>query len=72
MTSNERRQLHDEIVAGAVDIKDLTAGQLRDFRVDFDTDYQPTEDFFRLIGNELHRRMKVTRKTKTITKNFFK
>jgi len=72
MKPEERRQLYDEIQSGAVLLKDLSAAQLRDFRCDMDLDYNPSEEFFRKIGNELHRRMDTKHIMKKVNSRFFK
>ena len=64
METNERRQLHDEILDGTVDIQDVSDHKLADFREDFDvkdTDYQPEEDFYRIVGEEQDRRKALPR-----------
>ena len=71
MSTSERRQLHDEIVDGTVDIKDVPMSKLRDFVADFDMDYSPDEDFFFMVKDEQRRRTETVRKAVKIDKNFF-
>jgi len=72
MTTNERRQLHDEIVDGTRKIEDCSMAQLKDFRGDFDMDYNPKEPFFAMVGREIERRNRVpARKKVKINRNFF-
>ena len=71
MSQEDRRQLYDEIQDGTVSLRDLSMAQLKDFRCDFDLDYNPTEEFFRLVGNEVYRRSEVNRKCKKVVRDFF-
>jgi heat shock protein HspQ len=71
MTRDTRLQLHDEIVAGKYDVKDCSDQQLAGFRVDFDYDYSPSEEFFFMVSAEIRRRRAVPKMTK-INRDFFK
>ena len=71
MSTSERRQLHDEIVDGTIDIKDVPMAKLRDFVVDFDMDYQPQPDFFFMVKDEQRRRTETVRKAVKIDRGFF-
>ena len=71
MSTSERRQLHDEIVDGTVDIKDVPMCKLKDFLVDFDMDYTPQPEFFSMVKKEQRRRASTIRKAVKIDRGFF-
>lgn len=71
METNERRQLHDEIVDGKVDIESVPMSKLSDFEVDFDENYSPEPDFFFKVKAEIRRRNAVKRRKANFNRDFF-